>query len=334
MESTRSKPTQSTFTKVVLHTLRLLLPKPKAARVDMTGKYVLVTGASENSIGFSTAKVLADWGANVSATCLSDCEVLQEKFQRETSVSANEVSVYQLDLSDSTSVNAFVQLYNGDKKGRLDVLVNNAGIHKNILKREIEPAQSIDGFEVHWRTNYLGTYQLSRLLLPLLLNAPKSKGFPRIVNVVSHLHDCVSNEVLFTGVSPYSSWKAYGRSKLALLHFTKELNRRYAAEGLHAFALHPGSAATNLVMDGTSQQPRMGQGLRVLQRLNRLVLLTPMQGAQTSIACASNPDFVSGGYYERCELADHAETANDVEVAQVLWKQSDFWFNSISKGGT
>lgn len=332
MQSTEHRPTQSTFTKVVLHTIRLLLPKPKATPVDMTGKYVLVTGGSENSIGFSTAKVLADWGANVSATCLTDCEILQEKFRRETSASANEVSVYQLDLTDRNSVNSFVKRYKEDKKGRLDVLVNNAGIHKNILKREMEPPRSTDGYEVHWRTNYLGTYQLSRLLLPLLLEAPRSKGFPRIINVVSHLHDCVPNDVLFTGVSPYSSWKAYGRSKLALLHFTKELNRRFAAEGLHAFALHPGSAATNLVMDGTSQQPRMRQGSRVLQQLNRLFLLSPMQGAQTSIACASDPDFESGGYYERCELADHAQTANDVEVAKVLWKQSDLWFNSISKG--
>lgn len=312
----------------------MLLPKPKATPVDMTGKYVLVTGASENSVGFSTSKVLADWGANVSTTCLSDCDVLQEKYERETSTSAKEVSVYQLDLTDRASVNSFVERYREDKKGRLDVLVNNAGIHKNILKRKIEPPRSTDGYEVHWRTNYLGTYQLSRLLLPLLLEAPKSKGFPRIINVVSHLHDCVPNEVLFTGVSPYSSWKAYGRSKLALLHFTKELNRRYSADGLNVFALHPGSAATNLVMDGTGQPPQTGRWSRVLNQLNRLVLLSPMQGAQTSIACASNPDFESGGYFERCELADHAFTVNDVEVAQVLWRQSDLWFNSNSKGET
>lgn len=294
----------------------------------MTGKYVLVTGASENSIGFETAKVLADWGAKVSVTCLSDCEKLQERFRREVSASTNGVSVFQMDLTDRDSVNSFVHKYKVENNGRLDVLVNNAGIHKNILKPEIEPPRSPDGYEIHWRTNYLGTYQLTRLLLSLLLQSPKSKGFPRIVNVISHLHDCVPNDVLFTGVNPYSSWKAYGRSKLALLHFTKELDRRYSTDGLHAFALHPGSAATNLVMDDTRREQGTSRRSKVLYQLNRLVLLSPLQGAQTSIACASNPDFASGGYYERCEIADHALTANDLDVAQVLWRQSDLWLNS------
>ena len=334
MRSIKAKPTQSTFTKVALHTLRLLLPKPKATPVDMTGKYVIVTGASENSIGFETVKVLADWGANVSATCLSDREKLQDRFRKEISTSTNEVSVFQMDLMDSDSVHSFVDKYKVENNCRLDVLVNNAGIHKNILKPEIEPPRSPDGYEVHWRTNYLGTYQLTRLLLSLLLQSPKSKGFPRIVNVTSHLHDCVSNDVLFTGVNPYSSWKAYGRSKLALLHFTKELDRRYSTDGLHAIALHPGSAATNLVMDDTRREPGTDRWSKVLYMLNRLVLLSPLQGAQTSIACASNPNFASGGYYERCEIADHAVSANDLDAAEVLWSQSDLWHNSMMQERT
>ena len=53
--------------KVALHTARLCLPKPCAARVDLTGKNVIVTGASPNSLGFETVCELVRWGANVVA---------------------------------------------------------------------------------------------------------------------------------------------------------------------------------------------------------------------------------------------------------------------------
>lgn len=298
----------------------------------MTNKHVLVTGASVNSLGFETAKTLANWGAIVSTTCLANCETLREKFRRETSDSAREVNVYEMNLADFHSVSNFVDKLKHVSGNRLDVLVNNAGIHKHILKRNVEPTRTPDGYEVHWRTNYLGTFQLSLLLLPLLLNSPKSKGFPRIINVVSHLHDCVSNEVLFTGVVPYSSWKAYGRSKLALLHFTKELSRRFDDDGLFAVALHPGSAATNLILEDSVERPRNRGLSSIFHQLNRLVLLTPTQGAQTTISCASRPELLSGGYYERCQQVKHAETANHNEVSKTLWEHSVAWLKSCSSG--
>ncbi|MCE2424346.1 MAG: hypothetical protein J4F45_04465 [Pseudomonadales bacterium] len=62
---TRSRPIRD----ALIHMVRLMLPKPTAPMVDMTGRRVLVTGASKGSIGFSVAKTLAGWGADVVATC-------------------------------------------------------------------------------------------------------------------------------------------------------------------------------------------------------------------------------------------------------------------------
>ena len=94
--------------------------------------------------------------------------------------------------------------------------------------------------EVHWRTNYLGTAQLTRLLLPLLLGRP-TVGEARVVNVVSKLHDRGRNEWLDGDLVPYDSWAAYGTSKLALVHEAAEIERRYGDRGVHGYSLHPGA---------------------------------------------------------------------------------------------
>ena len=74
---------ESTFRKVLLHTVRLFAPKPVAGTVDMSGRRVVVTGASRGSIGYETARTLASWGANVAVTCLEDSDVLQESLRQE-----------------------------------------------------------------------------------------------------------------------------------------------------------------------------------------------------------------------------------------------------------
>src|SRR3546814_7606327 len=77
--------------------------------------------------------------------------------------------------------------------------------------------------------------QLTNALLPLLLRSAAQTCDARIVNVVSMLHTRGRNEFLFTPITPYNSWVAYGTSKLALVHATFELQRHHAAAGLQAY---------------------------------------------------------------------------------------------------
>ena len=121
---------------------------------------------------------------------------------------------------------------------RLDVLVNNAGIHLDLRSAWHEP-HLVDGLEVHWRTNYLGTAQLTRLLVPLLLATAEAQGEARVVKVVSKLHARGRNEGLDGHLSPYDSWAAYGTSKLALVHEAREIERRYGGRGLHGYSRAP-----------------------------------------------------------------------------------------------
>ena len=324
---------ESTFRKVLLHTARLFAPKPQAGKVDMSGRRVVVTGASPGSIGYETARTLASWGANVAVTCLEDSGVLQESLRRglrSIGVNGKRVSAQRMDLCDPRSVAEFARWY-GDRHGReLHVLINNAGIHLDLLARHKEPMLSADGFETHWRTNYLGTFHLTSLLLPLLREGGRRTGDARIINVVSHLHDRGRNARFFEESADYNSWQAYGQSKLALVHFSRELQRRYAEPcNLQSVSLHPGSSYTNMTFRGLREYPALWRAVRLFAPLEALVLLSPAQGAQTSIMCASKTPLEGGGYYERCGIAEASEDASDAQVANRLWKMSRDWVKSL-----
>ena len=70
---------------------------------------------------------------------------------------------------------------------RLDVLINNAGVHLDLMSAWKEPRLTDDGFEIQWRTNYLGTMHLTHELRAALETTAGATGEARVVNVVSSL---------------------------------------------------------------------------------------------------------------------------------------------------
>ena len=318
--------------KVALHTARLCLPKPSAARVDLTGKNVIVTGASPNSLGFETVCELVRWGANVVATTLDSPERAHAlmRQQLEGSNRVKSLCVRHLDLSSPNSVSDFASWTRAHFDNRIHILVNNAGVHRNVLIRRKQRVLSKDGTEIHWRVNFLGTFHLTHELLKSLREAATTDGQARIVCVASHLHDRAKNEWLFSDNVPQDSWIAYGLSKLALIHFSFELHRRYASEGVRAFVLHPGSAHTNLT-HSDFDRGKIGRMIgRLFLPLERLVLLHPKHGAQTTLMCASEPDLPGGSYYYRCRPAKPASSAFDTDVSQRLWTRTAGWLDQMN----
>jgi NAD(P)-dependent dehydrogenase (short-subunit alcohol dehydrogenase family) len=266
--------------------------RPSAEPVDLTGRRILVTGAAPGSLGFATANALTEWGADVVVTRRSD-----------------------LDLSDAASVRRFAESWSGP----LDVLVNNAGIHLDLRSSWTEPTMTDDGFEIHWRTNYLGTVQLTSLLLPVLMQARD----PRVVNVVSRLHARATNADLFEPRYPYDSWAAYGASKLALIHHAFELQRRCAP--VQGYALHPGSVYTHIADRGLEGHLVIGALRRVFAPVERRMLLSPEQGAQTTLHCATAPGLEGGRYFRDCAPAQPKADALDAAVSTRLWENTRTW---------
>ncbi len=325
----------SGISKAFHHLWELCSRKPMAERVDMSGRRVIVTGATPGSIGYQVARTLAAWGADVAVTCPRNSAAARKALLgdlRDAGQLPGRIEAHRLDLADAKSVADFAAWYRETSGGRLDVLINNAGILRDVLWRWRERRVSADGFEIHWRTNYLGTFHLTRLLLPMLLESGQRSGDARVVNVSSHQHDKGTNDRLFEPPDRLDSWTAYGQSKLALIHHASELQRRYATDGsLRTAAVHPGSAYSNMTF-GWQDEPRLLRRMkRLATPLAPLILLTPAQAAQTTIHCASDPHLEGGHYHERCATAEPIPDARDEAASRRLWDETDRWFRSLGE---
>jgi NAD(P)-dependent dehydrogenase (short-subunit alcohol dehydrogenase family) len=308
------------YTAALGRACRRLSGAARAQPRDLSGRVYLVTGIAPGSIGFETARALAAWGATVIVTTRSRPEEAAQALRDTLPAGSGTVEPQALDLADPASVNRLADaIVRGHS--RLDGLINNAGIHLDLLSQWQEP-KLVDGHEIHWRTNYLGTLQLTLRLLPLLLRTAADQGEARVVNVVSMLHARGSNAGLFGGGPAYNSWAAYGNSKLALVHATQELQRRYGSQGIKAFSLHPGAVFTNIADKGLSGNPLLEALRRFFAPLEAIFLLTPEEGAQTSLVCATAPEAVGGAYYRSCRVAQASADSHDAAVSRRLWDQT------------
>ena len=323
------------LSKTAKHVWGLLAPKPMAEKVDMSGRNVIVTGASSHSLGYETARILASWGASVVATSRRHVAAAEEFLKndlRQSGVDENNIAVRPLDLCDSSSVSDFAKWCRESLDGKLHVLVNNAGILKDVLNPWKKMPLTEDGFEIHWRTNYLGAFHLTSLLLPLLKQSGLESGDARIVNVSSHLHDQGRNEDLFNDEKTYHSLRAYGRSKLAMIHFSREIERRFAKDyNLHSMAVHPGSVDTNMTRVEMPEGKIGDVWSRLSSALAPLIMLHRTHGAQTIVMCASQSPLPGGKYYVRCKAEEPTDESKDGAVSKQLWEQSEAWVETLKK---
>ena len=310
---------------------RIFTKPPMAAVVDLHNKTVIVTGTSPGSIGYETAKTLAAWGAHVIVTTRSKTDACVQQLQGELQRDGfpHAIDGHPLDLTHAESVEEFVEWYHNKIDEPLHILVNNAGVHSDILGSWTEPHLSEDGFEIHWRTNYMGAMHLTHRLLKRLEQAGTKMEPARVVFVASHLHQKGLNSELFHPSRPYSSWLIYGQSKLGLVHGAFELQRRYASRNIQSYVLHPGSIATNIAIKGLETNKRMQKLLEIVNPLQMLFMLNPLQGAQTQIYCATQPGLTGGGYFDRCAVAQASPEADNELVAKRLWDETEQWIKSL-----
>jgi NAD(P)-dependent dehydrogenase (short-subunit alcohol dehydrogenase family) len=204
--------------------------------------------------------------------------------------------------------------------GRLDLLVNNAGL--------MAPPRRLtaDGFESQFGTNHLGHFALTGRLLDRLLAAPE----PRVVTVSSQAHR--TGRINFSdlqGERRYIRWLAYGQAKLANLMFCFELQRRSAEaeSALRSVAAHPGYSRTNLQFAAPPVYERA-----VMAVTNMLVAQSAEQGALPSLYAATVADLPGGsfvgpdGFMEGRgypHLVTAARKAYDEQAWHRLWEVSE-----------
>jgi NAD(P)-dependent dehydrogenase (short-subunit alcohol dehydrogenase family) len=190
---------------------------------------------------------------------------------------------------------------------RLDVLVNNAGLFSPHYRL------SADGFELTFAVNHLAPFLLTNLLLDRL----KASAPARIVTVASEAHR--RNRIDLGDLTRPRDWtmmRAYGRSKLCNILFTRELASRLDPNEIVATCLHPGVVATGIGQRGGLTE----LGWRVLKPF----MLSPEKGAETPVFLATVPDakFFHGGYVIRKALTQPDPAALDSGLARRLWEES------------
>jgi NAD(P)-dependent dehydrogenase (short-subunit alcohol dehydrogenase family) len=278
------------------------------------GRLAVVTGGNRG-LGLEIVHALAKAGAHVviATRDAGKAEAAVAKVKRQ--VSGATVEAMALDQSDLASIRRFSEQFHA-RFGRLDLLINNASA---IL---VTQGKTMDGFERHIGVNHLGSFALTGLLLDLLEVGTDA----RIVNTSSTAHRLVKGidlDDLQFERTEYKPMEAYGRSKLAALLYTFELDRRLKKGGskVKAVAAHPGYSNTNPDKGGA------------MMRVATSIFAQPAaMGALPQLYAATAPDIAGGDYIGPggpMEMRGYPArvgtkpTARDEKTAARLWTISE-----------
>jgi NAD(P)-dependent dehydrogenase (short-subunit alcohol dehydrogenase family) len=270
---------------------------PQSNEEPSERRVILVTG-STSGLGREVALRLASTGSHIIVHGRNrerGLEVVNE-IEREGIGSAK---FYAADLASFEKVREFGETILRDYD-KLDVLINNAGIH---LAPEDGRQISADGHELTFAVNYLSGFLLTRMLLPRIIASAPS----RIVNVSSRgqMNAVIDfNDVMLE--RNYDDSQAYRQSKLAQVMFTFDLARELEGTGVIVSAVHPASMMpTPLVLS------RFGESRATVE-----------DGVEAVVNQVNLPDLESGQYFDRLSPERANDQAYDEEARETLRKLS------------
>ena len=280
--------------------------EPQPLRGVMKGKTVVVTGGT-SGIGEVAAEKLAELGARIVlvARDKSRANATLKRLRERGPRLAH--SVHYADLTRLTEMKR-VAAEIAVQEPTIDVLINNAGAL--FATRQITE----DGLEYTFALNHMAYFVVTAGLRARLVASSPS----RIVNTASDAHhgaildfDDLQFERSFGGR------KAYSRSKLCNILFTRELASRLQGTGVTANCLHPGFVATRFA-------DQSGGLISDLIWLAKFFAISPEEGAKTIVHLASSPDVagITGKYYYKCYATTPSPHALDDHAALLLWERS------------
>lgn len=290
---------------------------------DLGGKTVFITGGN-SGLGQETARAMAAKGAHV---------VLTGRDQTKLDAAVTAIKAKQPDANLETIIGdlgslASVRACGAEANARfekIDLLINNAGVMACPF------THTADGFEMQFGTNHLGHFALTAHLMSLI---EKGAG-KRIVNLSSRGHHFAPVDLDDPHFErrEYDPWISYGQAKTANILFSVGLEQRFAARGVHAYAVHPGGIQTNL---GRHLTEEMIADLmdRVSRGTGQFSWKTIPQGAATSCWAATADEIEGRGgvYCEDCHVAEVDDASSeggvrsyavDAAAAKALWTMSE-----------
>lgn len=276
---------------------------------ELSGKHVMITGCTAG-LGRAAAIDLADMGARISIVCRDEKkgESLARDIMRKTS--RDDTAIYVGDMASLADVRDIGERFLATGEP-LDVLFNNAGV-VNQQRR-----MTVDGFEQTFAVNHLAYYLLTVMLAERLRAAPEG----RVVCTASDAYKFAGGRLDFDDLQKerdYTTFGAYGASKLSNILFTRELARRLHDTSVTANAFHPG-------MVGSDFAKNNGFVAQVAMTLIKPIARSPRKGAETGVYLCSSPDVAghSGGYYFNRKVHPTRGPAHNDEDARRLWEVSE-----------
>ncbi|MEO1058383.1 MAG: SDR family NAD(P)-dependent oxidoreductase [Actinomycetota bacterium] len=283
---------------------------------DQDGRVAVITGAN-TGLGLETARALAAAGASVVLAVRNVDKGAAAIDDIRADLPDAQLDVLELDLASLDSIRTAAEQLDA-QTDRVDLLINNAGVMYTPRQ------ETADGFEMQFGTNHLGHFAFTGHVLDQLLTTEGS----RIVTVSSVGHRILSS-IDFDDINATKSYNrvaAYGRSKLANLLFTYELQRRLDEAGASTIALaaHPGGSDTDLV--------RHVPGAGFLAPAFGKLAQSAAMGALPQLRAATDPTAQGGQYYGPdgfMEVRGHPvvvesnSRSNDADLQQRLWAVSE-----------
>lgn len=287
---------------------------------NLEGKIILVTGGN-SGLGFEAVQIYAEHKAKVIMAVRTVSNGEKAKALIINKHPGVDIDIMELDLSSLTSIDCFVKEFIS-RYNHLDILLNNAGI------MWVEYGKTIDGFEQQVGINHLGHFALTAKLFSLL----KTTDDSRVVNISSVGHragDMDFSDFMFEGGNGYTPMRAYGRSKLANLLFTYELQRRVDEVGLSMkiLAAHPGGSRTNLARYVSNKI-----WFKLLYPVLILMMQSAYHGSLPGVRASLDNKAIGGTYYGpsgfqeqkgKPVIVESNEASHNLKDAKKLWEISE-----------
>ncbi len=273
----------------------------------MKGKTVVATGAT-SGVGEEAALALARMGARIVFVARDEkrAEATLAKLERAAPRLGH--GVHLADLSSMAETRRVGRLI-AKTEPKVDVLVNNAGAM--FADRRVTP----EGLEMTFALNHMAYFLMTAALGQSLAAAAPA----RVVSTSSMAHEGMRLDFSdLQSARGYDGWRAYGRSKLANILFTREAARRLKGVGVAANCFHPGFVASRF---GSAS----GGWTSRLMPLIRMFAITPQEGADTLVYLASSPEVanVTGAYFVKRKATAPSAAARDDDAAKRLWEASE-----------
>ncbi|KAF7302795.1 Short-chain dehydrogenase/reductase family protein [Mycena kentingensis (nom. inval.)] len=287
---------------------------------QIKGKTVLVTGTALTSIGFTTARAIAQYAGLVIVTGRSADRLKLVKKAIESELPSARIRPLVLDLSSQAAVRKAAAEVNAYAEP-LDVLIHNAAAEMGSF------VLTEDGVESQFAAAQVSPFLFTKLVLPKLLASPH----PRVIFVSSVAHTFGTIEDWDVLLHParhekaYTPMGAYAHAKIANVLMAKELTKRSGGR-VQSFSLHPGAIHTSADQNPGTMKTLQDAGIYTADgkpNPEKMQWKTRNEGAATTIAAAFDPRLEGKGGAYLCDsaLADDqvSEFASNMANAKKLW---------------